>query len=61
MNQTLQEMVAVVTTYINHRKGVNVDINLQQFQNPMNVLLLQQAYSTAVNWFTSNNGSINFL
>lgn len=61
MNPIYQEQIAVVQAYIFHRTEKNVDINLQQFQNPMNVLLLQQAYSTAVNWFTSNNGSINLI
>lgn len=42
-------MVAVVQAYINHVKGVTVKINLNQFSNPQNVLLLQAAYGHAIN------------
>lgn len=55
------EQVAVVCAYINHRKEVNVQINMQQFRNPMNIILLNKAYNIAVSWFNNNGGSINFL
>ena len=57
----IRGMVAVVQSYINHRKGVEVQINLQQFNNPINLIKLQTAYSTALNWFESNKGNINYV
>ena len=57
----IKEQIAVLQAYIYHRKGVEVDINLNQFQNPMNVLLLNQAYQVATQWFQENNGKIELL
>lgn len=54
----IKVMIATIQSYIHHRTGKEVDINIQQFNNPMNIVKLQQAYDCAINWFRSNNGSI---
>ena len=51
-------MIAVVQAYINHRKGIEVDIDINQFQNPINLLKLKEAYDIAVDWFKKNNGKV---
>jgi len=54
----VHRMIAVVQDYINHRKGIEVDININQFQNPINLLKLKEAYEIAIDWFNDNNGKI---
>ena len=47
MNE-IKQMIALVQCYIHHKKGIEVEINLNQFNNPINVLLLRQAYEVAI-------------
>lgn len=54
-------MIAVIQSYIGHRKGVEIEINMNQFQNPMNIMLLNNAYNIAVQWFNDNKGQIKSL
>lgn len=54
-------MIAVVQCYIHARKDKEVDINMHQFGNPTNLMLLTKAYTIANDWFQDNNGSITHL
>lgn len=56
----IKEMIAVVQAYINHRKDLEVDININQFRDPINILKLKEAYDISLEWFRNNNGSIKF-
>lgn len=47
MNE-IKQMIAVVQCYIHNKKGIEIEINLHQFNNPMNVLMLRQAYNVAI-------------
>lgn len=48
-------MIAVVQAYINHRKGVTVNIEIRGMED---ILKLTEAYNIAMDWFSKNNGSI---
>lgn len=54
-------MIAVVQCYIHTRTDKEVDINMHQFNNPLNVMLLNKAYTIANNWFQENNGTVTKL
>lgn len=54
----INEQIAVVQAYINHRTGQTVQIGVYSH---MDLLKLSQAYNTAINWFTNNNGQINLI
>ncbi len=54
-------MIAVVQAYINHRKGITVDINMEQFRDIRNVMLLNNAYSIAVEYFQNNKGNVIYI
>lgn len=56
---SIENMIAIIQSYIGHRKGVEIEINMNQFQEPKNIILLNEAYNTAVNWFNNNKGQIN--
>jgi len=59
---SIQEKVAVVTAYINHRKNVEVEINIDNFNyDPIGVMKLNVAYTYAVNWFQNNGGTLNWM
>lgn len=47
----IREQIAVVQAYINHRKGVTVQIYIS---NGRDLMLLQQAYEIAIEWFNNN-------
>ena len=51
-------MIEVVQAYIFHRKGKEVKI--QRPTNAIHMIMLTQAYTTAVKWFRDNDGSITF-
>lgn len=53
----MNEQIALVQAYIKHMKNVDVDISIRTHRD---MILLQQAYSTAVNWF-HNNGKVTYL
>lgn len=53
------EMIAIVQAYINHRKDVEVDI--YHPTNERQMMKLAHAYTIAVDFFNSNNGSIKKL
>lgn len=44
---TLETMIVGVENYIKLKKGVDVNINPAQFNNPVNIILLQTAYHYA--------------
>ena len=52
---SVEEMIAVVQAYINHRKGVTVNIEIRGMDD---ILKLTKAYNIAMEWFSKNNGSI---
>lgn len=52
---SIEQMVLTVTHYINVRKGVVVQLDLNQFREFKNVSLLQQAYNYAIRWFNHHN------
>jgi hypothetical protein len=59
---TIKEKIALVQSYIKHRKDVEVDINLEQFDyDVFSVFKLNQAYDTAYKWFMDNNGRVEVL
>jgi len=47
----VEEMIAIVQIYIHHRKDKEVQI---QIRNGRDLILLQKAYTTAVNWLNNN-------
>ena len=51
----VEEMIAVVQSYINHRKGITVNIDIRGIED---MLKLTEAYNIAMDWFSKNNGSI---
>ena len=57
----IKEQIAVIKCYLAHRPDKDIEINLNQFENPVNVLLLNQAYQIAIRWFQENNGKIELL
>ena len=57
----IKEKVAVIKCYIAHRTDKDIEINLQQMSDPMNVLMLNNAYQIAIRWFQENNGKIELL
>ena len=61
MQVSLNEQIAVVQAYITHRTDKDITINMQQFADVFNVMKLAQAYNFAVQWFQSNNGTVNYL
>ena len=54
----IKEMVSVIQAYIAHRKDTEIEVNLEQFREPLNIIKLNNAYSIAVNWFNENKGKI---
>ena len=54
----IEYQIAVVQHYIHVRKDVVVQINLHQFQDFNNVLLLQRAFVVAENWLMANSSGI---
>jgi hypothetical protein len=48
----INKMIAYVQIYIHIRKGVEVDIKIQ---NGRDLLLLTQAYNSAIDWMNQNN------
>jgi uncharacterized protein (DUF952 family) len=58
---TIKEMVAVMVAYIHHRTGKQVEINMNQFRDIQNQLLLNSAYNHAMNWFKDNKGDIQLI
>jgi hypothetical protein len=48
----INKMIAYVQIYIHIRKGVEVNINIQ---NGRDILLLTQAYNLAIEWMNQNN------
>ena len=57
----IKEKIAIIQAYIYHHKGVEVDINLPQFQDLNNILKLETCYQIAIRWFQENNGKIELL
>lgn len=58
----IREMLAVVQAYINHHKGVTIDINIQQFNHPLAVVQLQDMYAIAMDFFRNDpRGSIMLI
>lgn len=58
----IREMIAVVQAYINHQKGVTVDINIHQFNHPLAVVQLQDMYAVAMDFFRNDpRGSIMLI
>lgn len=57
----LHQMIAVVQCYIHVRTGKEVDINMHQFNEAKNHILLAKAYTIANNWFQENNGTVTKL
>ena len=55
---SIEYQIAVVQHYIHVRKDVVVQINLRQFQDFNNVLLLQKAFVVAENWLMANSSGI---
>lgn len=55
----IEYQIAVVQHYIHVRKDVVVQINLRQFQDFNNVLLLQRAFVVAENWLMANSSGIS--
>lgn len=53
--------MAVVQRYIHIRKDKQVQINMNQFQDPFNVIKLVNAYNVANEWFISNKAQIKTL
>lgn len=47
----IREQIALVQDYINHRKGVTVQIRITTSRD---LMLLQQAYAIAIEWFNNN-------
>lgn len=58
---SIENMVSVVQVYIHMRKDVQVQINMNQFQDPFNVMKLVNAYNIANEWFMSNKAKIKTL
>ena len=48
----IKKMIAYVQIYIHIRKGVQVDINIQ---NSRDIFLLTNAYNIAIEWMEQNN------
>lgn len=54
----IKNMIAVVQHYINVRKNITVNIEVN---NMIDVMKLSNAYNIAMNWFESNNYKIELL
>ena len=54
----IKEQIAVIKCYIAHRTNKEIEINMAQFQNPINMVKLNSAYQIAIRWFNENNGRI---
>ena len=48
----VSQMIAILQIYIHHRKDVEVNISIPT--NARQMLLLQKAYSEAVEWLENN-------
>lgn len=57
----IREMIAVVQHYINVRKDIQIEIDSIQFNHPMAVVMLQDAYTQAMRWFQANGLTINLI
>jgi len=55
---SIENMASVVQVYIHLRKDVQVQINMQQFRDPMNIMLLTKAYHIASDWLNNNKAQI---
>lgn len=55
MIASVEEMIATVQIYIHHRKDKEVNVKIR---NGRDLILLQRAYSTALNWLNNNNFTI---
>ena len=51
-------MIAVVEDYIYQRKGIRITINRQQFNHPLGIVMLNEAYTYAVKWNEENKDRI---
>lgn len=51
-------MVAIVQIYIALRRDKDIQINMQQFENPLNIMSLHRAYSVASQWMQENKVQI---
>ena len=54
----INNMIAVIQIYIAIRKDVEVELNLTQFENPLNIMSLHRAYSLASQWMQENKVNI---
>ena len=54
----VKRMIAILQIYIHLRKGIEVDINIR---NMRDIILLKNAYDTAIGWMTENDVEINSL
>lgn len=55
----ITEMIVVVQCYIHLRKGVEVNINPNSLNNPLQYAKLAEAYNIAIEYFRQNNTVIN--
>jgi len=53
------EKISVVMAYINHRKGVKV--NIRKPRDLREALQLDDAYNYAVRWFKDNGGGVKLI
>ena len=51
-------MVAVVQIYIALRKDKEIQVNMQQFENPLNIMSLHRAFTIASTWMQENKVQI---
>lgn len=51
MITSIEEMIAIVQIYIHHRKGKEVQI---QINNARDIMLLTRAHSIALTWLNNN-------
>jgi hypothetical protein len=54
----IRHMIAYVQVYIHIRKGIEVDISIN---NQRDVFLLQKAYHYAVEWMEQNNTTLTLV
>lgn len=55
----IRELVSVIQSYIHHRTGRTIDINLMDAQ--WNLGLTRHMYDYAVNWFRANGGRVEVV
>lgn len=55
----IHELVSVIQSYIHHRTGEVVDINVRDAQ--WNIGLTVHMYDYAVNWFRANRGRVEVV